>query len=389
MDIQNMILDIEKEVIELRRYFHMYPEKSWDEFNTQKKIIECLENYGISYRKVKNTGVIGWIKVNEDCRTIGIRADIDALEMEENTDLPFKSKNVGIMHSCGHDSHIAMLLGTCKILAQIKDKLKVNVVFIFQPAEEFISDSGARYLKEEEEILECDNLIAIHIWPSIPVGYIALREGPVMASADTFDISIKGKGGHGAMIHENINPIVAGNYIVNTLINTMSLKYDSQESAVISITAFQSGQTYNITPETAVIKGTTRSFNPNISEEFERDIKQIVEGIESLTNTKISLNYYQGPPVMINDKEVVETGIRGLSNVLEDKFIIKDFQRQMGGEDFAKYNCKKAIAFLGGGKEKTEDRHPLHSPEMDIDERALKLGVSYFVNYVLEYQKSL
>ncbi|WP_337938151.1 amidohydrolase, partial [Acidaminococcus timonensis] len=211
MDVKEQVNGIQEELVALRRHFHEHPERSWKEFETQKYIMEYLGKLGIPCVKACKSGVIATIKgPHSSDKIIGIRADIDALPITELGTEAYKSQNEGTMHACGHDTHITILLGTAKILAGMKDQLKVTVRLLFQPAEEFIEDSGAYYMKEEPLVKECDRLIALHIWSKIPAGCASLRYGPVMSAADTFDIYVEGKGGHGALPHQTIDPIVAG-----------------------------------------------------------------------------------------------------------------------------------------------------------------------------------
>ena len=381
--------EIESELIELRRYFHENPEKSWEEYNTQKEIMRYLDSLNIPYIKVNNTGVIATIKgKNSSEKIIGIRADIDALPMDELGSCPYKSKNDGFMHACGHDTHITILLGTAKILSEMKDDLKVTVRLLFQPAEEFIEDSGATYMKNEKEVLECDRLIALHIWSQMEAGYAGLQAGPVMAAADTFDFYINGKGGHGALPHQTIDPVVAGSELVMSLQRVVSREINPQDTAVLSVTAFHSGTTANIIPDTAHLMGTTRTFNNELRSKYEEILNRVAQGVAQSTKTDIKLEYHEGPPAMINDSECVDTGLIAAKKIFgEDKVV--NYELQMGGEDFAKYTNPKCLLLLGGGFKEEENRFPQHSPYFDIDERVLKLGVGYFVQYVLEYEKEI
>ena len=385
MEIKNQIKIIEDELIQLRRYFHENPEKSWEEHNTQKKIMEYLDELDVPYIASTKTGVIATIRGKKsDDHIIGIRADIDALPMDDLVDCEYKSKVSGCAHTCGHDTHITMLLGTAKILSKIKDELTVTVRLLFQPAEEFIEDSGAAYMKNEEQILECDRLIALHIWSQIEAGYASLRYGPVMSAADTFDIFINGKGGHGALPHQTIDPVVAGAELVGALQKVVSREVSPLDTAVVSVTSFHSGTTFNIIPNSAHLMGTCRTFNNELRNHYPDILNRAAQGVAISTRTDIKVEYHWGPPAMINDSECVDTGRRAAAKVFgEDKLI--DYEQQMGGEDFAKYKNPKCLLMLGGGFSNPEGRFPQHSPYFDIDENVLKLGVEYFVQYVIEY----
>ncbi|MCD2435712.1 amidohydrolase [Acidaminococcus sp. NSJ-142] len=389
MDVKERVNGIQEELVALRRHFHEHPERSWKEFETQKYIMEYLEKLGIPYVKACKSGVIATIKgPHSSDKIIGIRADIDALPITELGTEAYKSQNEGTMHACGHDTHITILLGTAKILAGMKDQLKVTVRLLFQPAEEFIEDSGAYYMKEEPLVKECDRLIALHIWSKIPVGCVSLRYGPVMSAADTFDIYVEGKGGHGALPHQTIDPIVAGSEFVTTLQTVVSREVNPLEPAVLSVTTFQSGTTSNVIPGEAHLSGTARTFNKELREDYPHILERVAQGVGTATRAAIRTEYHFGPPPMINDDACVDTGRRACAKVF-DKDKIIDWELQMGGEDFAKYYNPKCLLLLGGGFDDEAKRYPQHSPYFDIDEKALGLGVRYFVQYVLEWEKEV
>ncbi|NLY47366.1 MAG: amidohydrolase, partial [Tissierella sp.] len=268
---------IEEYVIEMRRYFHKHPEISWKEVNTSNKICEELDKMNIPYTRECETGVIGVIEGKKKNPVIGIRADIDALPMKEDTDLEFKSVNEGVAHSCGHDSHTAMLLGAAKILSENKDQLDCTVKLVFQPAEEFIMDSGAKHMILIDEMKDIDNIVAAHIWSNIDSGTISVDVGPRMSSADTFKIEIKGKGGHGAMPADAIDPIVTAGAVISNLQTLVSRELPPTEPCVISVCSFNSGSAPNIIPDMAVLQGTTRSFNNEIRESYPEKMERIIK----------------------------------------------------------------------------------------------------------------
>lgn len=373
-------------VINLRRYFHENPELSWGEVNTSKRIRKELKEMNIAYELVKDIGVIGHIKGKGEGKRLGIRADIDALPVKEETGLSFASKNEGIMHACGHDAHISILLGAAKILNELKDEFKGEILIIFQPAEEYIQDSGAKYLSQVPEIKSLDRIIGLHIWGDIDSGSASLNEGPIMASADTFDIYIKGISGHGASPHKSIDPIVAGSMVVNALQTIVSRENDPLEPQVISVTAFNSGNSKNIIPETAHLEGTTRSFNNDLRSKYKSEMQRVLEGVAITTRAEIKLDYHDGTPATVNEKESTEMGIEVAKEVFKDGFI-EDYPQLMGGEDFAKYllNIPGCFLFLGGAGKKGKIAQ--HNEKFDIDEDALVLGIEYFIKYALKYLK--
>lgn len=373
-------------VINLRRYFHENPELSWEEVNTSKRIRKELEEMNIPYELVKDIGVIGHIKGKGEGKRLGIRADIDALPVKEETGLSFASKNEGVMHACGHDAHISILLGAAKILNELKDEFKGEILIIFQPAEEYIQDSGAKYLSQVPEIKSLDRIIGLHIWGDIDSGSASLNEGPIMASADTFDIYIKGISGHGASPHKSIDPIVAGSMVVNALQTIVSRENDPLEPQVISVTAFNSGNSKNVIPETAHLEGTTRSFNNDLRSKYKSEMQRVLEGVAITTRAEIKLDYHDGTPATVNEKESTEMGIEVAKEVFKDGFI-EDYPQLMGGEDFAKYllNIPGCFLLLGGAGKKGKIAQ--HNEKFDIDEDSLLLGIEYFIKYALKYLK--
>lgn len=386
MNIKDRIAEIEEYVIDLRRHFHQYPELSWEEHETSKVIAGELDKMNIPYKREHETAIVATIKGGKSGKTLGIRADIDALAVKEETGLEYASKKDGLMHACGHDAHTAILLGAAKVLNDIKEELAGDIRLIFQPAEEFIQDSGAKYISQLDSVLNLDRIIGLHIWAGIDSGKAALREGPIMASADTFDIYIEGKSGHGAQPNQTIDPIIAGTMVVNALQTIVSRENDPLDSQVISVTSFNSGFSKNVIPQEAHLEGTTRAFNNDVRNNFESQMKRVLDGVSTTTRANIKLDYHSGTPATINEHESTKLGIEVAKEVFEDGFIA-DFPLQMGGEDFAKYlvNTPGCFMFLGGAGE--AGHFSQHNEKFQIDEGVFKLGVEYFVRYALKYLK--
>lgn len=386
MNIKQEVFEIEKYIIEMRRYFHENAEESWKEYNTQRKICEELENMGIEYIKSCKTGVIGFLGNKGKKPIIGIRADIDALPICEATNLNFSSKNKNVMHACGHDGHIAMLLGTAKILKKFENFLEGEVRLFFQPAEEFIEDSGAKYMSECEEFKQLDNVIGAHIWSYLPTGKISVEAGPRLASADTYDIIIKGKGGHGAMPDQCVDPIICGCTLVNALQSIVSREIKPTEPVVLSVCSFNSGSSFNIIPNEAKLSGTIRTFNNEIRDSIPEKMERIISDITHSYRADYEFKFHYGTPATINEEysskiaaKVVET--------LYGKDAIMKYPAAMLGEDFAKMLAKKSgcFALIGCRNEEKGIIEPHHNSKFDIDEDALKYGVGFFVQYVFEY----
>ncbi len=379
--------EIENYIIELRRHFHENPELSWEEVKTSQKILEELENMGIETKQIAKTGVLGIINGEKEGPVLGIRADIDALPVQEENELEFASKNPGVMHACGHDAHTAMLLGAAKAMVEIKDRIG-KVVLLFQPAEEFIKDSGAKHVVEENvlENEKVDRIITIHIWNPIDSGKVALQEGPIMASADTFKIEIIGKGGHGAQPQQTIDPITIGTLLVENLQHLVSRENSPINPMVLSVTAFNSGNSENVIPEKAVLMGTTRTFDNQKREGFPEIMERVIKGIVEGNRGEYEFTYYSGTPATINDGASVELGRKVIGEIIgEENIVYQD--PQMGGEDFAKYlmNIPGCLMFLGA-KVPNEDA-PHHNPKFMISEEVMKTGAEYFVNYAIEFVK--
>lgn len=380
--------DLEKYIIDKRRYFHQHPELSWEEVNTSDKILEELEKMGIKAKKIVKTGVLGVLNPQKTGKVLAIRADIDALPVLEETDLDFSSCNKGVMHACGHDSHTAMLLGAAKAMTEIKDQLG-KVVFLFQPAEEFIKDSGAKHVVDEGilEAEDVDRIIAIHVWNPIEAGKVALQEGPIMASADTFKIEIIGKGGHGAQPHLTIDPIPIGGLVVENLQHIVSRVNSPINPMVISVTAFNAGNTENVIPDKAELLGTCRTFDNDLREKFPEMMEQVIKGICNANGAEYKFTYYFGTPATINEKESTELGRKVIGEIVgKDNIIYQD--PQMGGEDFAEYllNIPGCLMFLGGNYNGSKAPH--HNSKFMIEEDVMKIGTEYFVQYAIDYFNS-
>ena len=370
----------------LRRSIHQEPELSWEERKTQKRVLDYLKDLGVEAEPVCGTGVLATIRgKGSSGHVLGIRADMDALPIEEQTGLAYASRRKGIMHACGHDAHVAILLGTARALWERRDELAVTVRLIFQPAEECIEDSGAGHMKELPGVKECERIIALHVWGSLPFGKAALACGPVMASADTFEVEIRGRGGHGAHPERTIDPIAVGVTYCRELDRMMARERDPLERAVLSVTTFHGGTAPNVIGDSARLSGTARAFSEGMRERFPEMLDRAARGVEALTGARVSVAYHRGCPVTVNDEAAVRTGRRAAARVFGEENLV-DIGPQTGGEDFSKYEAPKAFLQLGAGDERLIHQH---DPAFVIDERALPLGVEYFVEYVREWGKEV
>jgi amidohydrolase len=319
MPIINRIADFHGEMTEWRQRIHAHPETAFEEHNTAELVSELLESFGILVeRGVARTGVIGTLQGSvSSSRAVALRADMDALHIEEQNDFPHVSRNPGRMHACGHDGHTAMLLGAAKHLAETRN-FAGTIHFIFQPAEE--NEGGAR-LMIEEAVLEkypVDAVYGMHNWPGLPVGQFAIQPGPMMAAFDIFEIEIKGRGAHAAMPHLAVDPIVAAAQVVNSLQTITSRNVHPLEGAVVSVTQIHGGDTWNVIPETVVLRGTTRAFSPTVRDQIEPAIRRIANGVCNACGAEMRLRYERRYPPTVNSAAETEVAAAAAASLVGD-----------------------------------------------------------------------
>jgi len=386
-DILKKAGGLKQKMIDLRRDFHQYPELGLQEFNTARKVEGVLEALGLETRMfVNGTGVRGFLRGSEPGETIALRADMDALPIQEETDLPYQSQNKGVMHACGHDAHIAMLLGAATILSEMRKELKGNVAFIFQPAEEI--GAGAKAMVEEGALEGANRIFGLHVYSILPFGTLGYRPGPLMAAGDFFDVKITGKGGHGGLPHLTVDPIVIAANAISTLQTIVSREVDPVESAVISICKMNGGEAYNVIPETATFGGTIRSHKPELREYLPKRVKEILNGVVSGMRASYEFNLMSKFPATINDEEMTAFVVKVAKEILgEDKLSL--LRPLMGSEDFSFYLQKVpgTFAFLGVENKDKGIIYPHHHPKFNIDEDILPLGTALHVAVALEYLK--
>jgi amidohydrolase len=384
-DILKKAEGLKQKMIDLRRDFHQYPELGLQEFNTARKVEGVLKALGLETRMfVNGTGVRGFLRGSEPWETIALRADMDALPIQEETDLPYQSQNKGVMHACGHDAHIAMLLGAATILSEMKKELKGNVAFIFQPAEEI--GAGAKAMVEEGALEGANRIFGLHVYSILPSGTLGYRPGPLMAAGDFFDVKITGKGGHGGLPHLTVDPIVIAANAISTLQTIVSREVDPVESAVISICKMNGGEAYNVIPETATFGGTIRSHKPELREGLPRRIKEILDGLVSGMRGSYEFTLMSKFPATINDEEMTAFVVKVAKEILgEDKLSL--LRPLMGSEDFSFYlqRVPGTFAFLGVENKNKGIIYPHHHPKFNIDEDILPLGTALHVSVAMEY----
>lgn len=382
-------IKLDKEyIIGLRRKFHQYPELSWKEFETSKMIKEELIKLGIEYIEVAGTGVIGIIQGQKKNPVIGLRCDIDALPIQEIRDLEFKSKNEGVMHACGHDGHISMLLGAGKFLSENREKLQCTVKLIFQPAEE--NFQGAKKILESGLIDDIDTFVGMHIFPYLETGKISVEEGPRYTSADFIKLKIIGKSGHGAMPQFAVDPIYVGSQVVNALQSIVSRETNPVDTCVVSICTFHSGSLPNIFEESAELSGTVRTFSPELRKELPQKIERIIKNITESFRATYEFEYIHGPAATINDKKYSEIAAGTVKKILGDEGLTT-YTKTPGGEDFALMLERKGgvYAFVGCRNEENDQCYSLHHQRFDIDEESLVYGAAFYSQYVFDVQDKI
>ena len=366
-------------LVEIRRQIHMYPEISNMEFETTKRINEWLKEFGVPQIPADlKTGIAAEVTGKKQGPTIALRADIDALPIQEESNLPFRSKIDGVSHMCGHDIHTTIALGAGIVLQELSEILPGNVRILFQPAEE--TEGGAVSVIEAGLLEGVKSIIGLHNSPDIPTGTIALKEGFLMASVDDFTITIKGKGGHAAQPERTIDPIIIGSAVVSQLQTIVSRTISAKESAVISIGAFQAGATNNVIPDKAILKGTVRTSNEEVRQNIYEVFKKVVTNTVTALGGEVEIDYQFLIPAVVNDARITEIArLAAISIVGEENTLVSD--STMGGEDFSYYQKEVpgCYVWLGSRNEEKGIIHGLHHPQFMVDEEAIKIGVKWMV----------
>ena len=380
MPVINRIADFHAEMAEWRHRIHAHPETAFEEHETAELVSQLLQSFGISVEGgFARTGVIGTLKGSaQGERAIALRADMDALHIEEQNDFAHASKDRGRMHACGHDGHTAMLLGAAKHLAETRN-FAGTIHFIFQPAEE--NEGGAR-LMIEEGILEnypVDAVFGMHNWPGLSVGQFAIQSGPMMAAFDIFEIEVKGRGAHAAMPHLAVDPIAAAAQVVSGLQTIVSRNTHPLEGAVVSVTQIHGGDTWNVIPETVVLRGTTRSFSPAVRDQIEPAIQRVAEGTCRAAGAQMRLRYERRYPPTINSRRETELAAAAAASLVGGDHVKRDLLPSMAAEDFAWFLENKPGAYIWIGNGSDENGAILHSPHYDFNDTILPLGASYWV----------
>ena len=384
MNIHPKIQSLKKTIIETRRDFHKHPELSFQEKRTSKIVAEKLESFGINVqRNIGKTGVVGTLKGNSRGNTIAFRADMDALPIQETSNLPYKSINDGVMHACGHDAHTAMLLGAAEALSSMKDSIKGTIKFIFQPAEEGFG--GAKFMIEDGAIENVDEIYAMHVWNYQKSGTIGIKSGPVMAAADIFTIKIKGIGGHGAAPQGTIDCIIVASHLIQAIQTIVSRNTNPLESTAITVGQINGGYNFNIIADELTLKGTTRAYTEKNKELIKKRLTEIIKGVGKTFGAQITLDYKDGYPPVINDETATKKVLNAAKTISKENVV--DPYLSMGGEDFSYFANKipGCFFFLGTAPKNSKPMSvPQHCSHFDIDEDAMLVGSSIFVALALK-----
>jgi amidohydrolase len=382
MAIINRIGDFQDDMAAWRRDLHAHPELGFEERRTAAFVAAKLHEFGLDevHTGLAKTGVVGVLKAGAGQSSIGLRADMDALPIQETTGRPYASTVPGKMHACGHDGHTTMLLGAARYLAETRN-FDGTVYFIFQPAEE--QDGGGRVMIEEGlfERFSAERVFSLHNWPRAPLGTFGMRAGPTMAAADRVRIRLTGQGGHGAMPHLSRDPIVAGAQIVTALQTVVSRNLDPVAQGVISITQFHGGDADNVIPQEVTIRGTVRSFAPEVRDLLERRIREIAQGVAEAHQVSAAVTYTRGYPPVVNSEAETDLAAAAAADVVGEDRVDRAIAPVMGAEDFAYMLERKpgAYIFMGAG----DDAAPmLHNPDYDFNDAALPYGASYWARLV-------
>jgi carboxypeptidase Ss1 len=379
----------ETEIIRIRRRIHAHPELSYEEFETARFVAQKLKSLHIDVRTgVGGTGVVGLLKGGRSGNVVALRADMDALPVTENVNLPFKSERPGVMHACGHDTHIAMLLGAAMLLSEHRNELRGQVKFLFQPAEEAGGKGGAKLMIEDDAMNnpQVDYVFGLHIFGAVPSNVFSLRSGPIMAAPDTFRIKIIGKGGHGSSPHETVDPIFASAQVVTALQGVRSRMIDQTEPFVVSVCSIHSGTKDNIIPDEASLEGTIRTLNEKTRVQAKKYVTSVAESVSKAFRAKAEVEFKQDEyPVTINDPTTTKKVISILKEIRGTKTI--ECKPIMGAEDFSRFLQKApgTFYFLGTHNPRKGCVNVNHSSGFKVDEDVLKYGSMSLANLAYEF----
>jgi amidohydrolase len=379
---------LQPQLVEWRRVLHQRPELGFKEHLTAEFITQKLTQWGIPHQTgIAHTGIVAIVQGHQPGRTLAIRADMDALPVQEENQVPYRSQHDGKMHACGHDGHTAIALGTAYYLSQHPETFAGTLKFIFQPAEE--GPGGAKPMIEAGVLKnpDVDAIIGLHLWNNLPLGTIGVREGALMAAVELFHCTIQGKGGHGAMPHQTVDSIVVGAQVVTALQTIVARNVDPIQSGVVTIGEFHAGRAHNVIADTAEMSGTVRYFDPNLTDFFKARVEQVIAGVCQSQGASYKLDYWSLYPPVLNDRAIAQLVRSVAETVVETPAGIVPECQTMGGEDMSFFlqEVPGCYFFLGSANADRGLAFPHHHPRFDFDETALGMGVEIFVRCVEKY----
>ncbi|XGA32983.1 amidohydrolase [Virgibacillus sp. CBA3643] len=372
-------------MVEIRRYLHQQPELSFQETETANYIANFYEKLGIPYQtKVGGNGIIATLKGGKPGKTVALRADFDALPIQDEKDVPYKSTVDGVMHACGHDGHTATLLTLAKVMKEYQEELPGTIEFLHQHAEEY-APGGAKPIVDSGAIDHVDAVFGTHLWATTPLGVLETSKDVFMAGADRFEIIIQGQGGHGAYPHETKDAIVLGSEVISQLQQVVSRRIDPLETAVVTVGIFEAGSAFNVIADQAKLVGTVRYLNSDIQEQVITEMEKVIKGICVTNDASYTFDYVKGYPPLVNHEKEAELVLEASKEVKEIQEA-KEVVPVMGGEDFAYYTLKKPGAYFFTGANLDGNPYPHHHPKFDIDERALPIAAKTLIEAYYAYQ---
>lgn len=383
MDLRELVGSHREWIVDVRRALHRIPEVAFCEEKTSAFLAGRLRELGLEVRTgVARWGVVGLLQGASSGPTVMLRADMDALPIQEETGLEFASTHPGVMHACGHDGNMAMVLGAAKVLSGLRGFLRGNVKFVFQPAEE--GACGAKPMIQEG-VMEQPHVewaLGCHLWPGLPEGTVGVKAGPLMAAMDRFDVRILGKGGHGAMPHLCVDALEVGTQVVGALQRLVSRQMNPLEPAVVTVGSFHSGTAFNIIPEEASLSGTTRTFDRGIWESWPERLERVIRGVCESMGARYDFSYTRGCPPLVNDPEVAKRVRTCAISVVGPQKVMEP-ESTMGGEDMSYFleRVPGCYYFLGVGR---EGGAPVHNPRFDFNEEVLLIGTELHCRAVMD-----
>ncbi|MCQ9615880.1 M20 family metallopeptidase [Paenalcaligenes niemegkensis] len=385
----NRLRQFQPELALIRQDIHRHPELGFAEHRTASIVSALLQQWGIEvHTGVGRTGVVGVLHgaAAASDRAVGLRADMDALPIQEQTQLPYESVNAGVMHACGHDGHTAVLLGAARYLAEHND-FSGTVHFIFQPAEEGLGGAQAMLDEGLFERFPCDAVYALHNWPSLPAGVIGVNSGPMMAAADRFEITVTGRGGHGAHAYLSKDPVVVAAHLITALQTIVSRNVPAMESAVLTVSAVQAGNldAHSVIPQEAKMTGTVRSFCSDVQHEIIRRMQALCDGAAVSFDAGVTLDYHRLFPATINTPAHAERVVEVAQSLFGDEKVVSDLRPSMGAEDFSFMLARRPGAYFRLGQGGAELGRLLHNTKFDFNDAVLPAGSAMFVQLALRY----